>query len=90
LATAALPPPLEDAGAAVDVDVDDVAGAALEAELLLLLLLLLPHAATVTTQASVSAPSSGFLQVSIRLLLVCNPGLRPLSIGKNARSAGAP
>jgi hypothetical protein len=34
------------------------------------LLLLLPHAATVTTHDSSSAPSSGFLQITIRLLLV--------------------
>jgi hypothetical protein len=59
-ATAAFAPLL--AGAADVVDVE--AGVELDAELVLLLLLL-PQAASATTQTSVSAPSSGFLQVSI-------------------------
>jgi hypothetical protein len=59
-ATAASAPLL--AGAADVVDVE--AGVELDAELVLLLLLL-PQAASATTQTSVSAPSSGFLRVSI-------------------------
>jgi hypothetical protein len=81
---AALAPPLEDE--AVDVDVDELdgdAGAALEDALLLLLLL--PHAATGTTHASTTPISSGFLQVTIRLLLVRNPGLTRIRICNEAR-----
>jgi hypothetical protein len=80
-----LAPPLDDAAAGVDVEADVALG-----DELLLLLLLLPHAATVTAHDSVSAASSGFLQVSIRLLLVRYPGLRRISISNNARLARAP
>lgn len=66
-ATAALAPPPEDDAAGVDVDAD----VELELELaLLLLLLLLPQAVTATTHESTSATSSGFLQITIRLLQV--------------------
>jgi hypothetical protein len=47
--------------------VDDDADVALDDELLLLLL---PHAAKATTHESTSAASSGFLHVTIQLLLV--------------------
>jgi hypothetical protein len=71
LATAALAPPLEELAAGVEVDVEVDAGAAGAAlEDALLLLLLLPHAAMARTLISVSAASAGFLQVTIRLLLV--------------------
>ncbi len=71
LATAASAPPLEDVAAGVEVEVDVAAGAALEDELLLLLLL--PHAAMAATLSSDSAASAGFLQITIRLLLVLTP-----------------
>jgi hypothetical protein len=57
-ATSAFAPLLDDAAdeAEAEVELDDA---------LLLLLLLLPQAASATTHISASAPSSGFLQVSI-------------------------
>jgi hypothetical protein len=84
LATGALAPPLEELAAGVDADVELDAGAALE-DALLLLLLLLPHAATSTRHAITSAANSGFLQVTIRLLLVCNPRLKRISISNETR-----
>jgi hypothetical protein len=87
LATAGSPPPLEDDDADVDVELavelDGDAGAALEDALLLLLLL--PHAATGTTHASTTPISSGFLQLTIRLLLVCDPGLKRIRICNKPR-----
>jgi hypothetical protein len=88
LATAGSAPPLEDEDADVDVEdeLDADAGAALEDALLLLLLL--PHAATGTTHASTTPISSGLHQVTIRLLLVCDPRLRRIRICNKPRERG--
>jgi hypothetical protein len=82
LATAGSPPPVDELAAGVDADVD--AAGALE-DALLLLLLLLPHAATMTTHAKMSAASSVLHQVTIQLLLVCDPRVRRTSISNKTR-----